>query len=114
MTGADSGLTHTSSPSFSVVVLPFLKTSGPVVLGGLTIRSTLDTNGLPSNQEQAVAELRDMLYLQDDYQLESASYAIVPGIDFTRRVPRLPDLESIQAVIAFRYAAPHPTSGDLF
>ena len=106
---------HVTPGEFSVAVFPFLKTSKLVALGSLRFRSTEDTGDLHPDQALAVAEIAEMLYLKDDLRLKSASYAIIPRADFSRgTMPDLGNLQDAQAVVAYLYAAPHPTSGDLF
>ncbi len=85
---------------FSVVVFPFLKTSGPLTLGDLVFRSTDDVASLSPSQAAAVAEVAQMLYLQGNLRIKSASYAITPYLDFSRGTrPELTDLRSIHAVV---------------
>ncbi|MFH0870950.1 MAG: hypothetical protein V1878_00440 [bacterium] len=100
--------------TFSIAVFPFLKTSGPVVLGGVTFRSTDDVSGLPSIQAAAVSEVASMLFLQNDLRLKSASYAVAPLIDLTYSNPDVGNLADIQAVVAYLYASPHKVFGHPF
>ncbi len=66
---------------FAIAVFPFLKTSSPVRIGGYTFRSTVDTDGLPPDQEKAVREIAQMLFVQNDLRVKSASYAILPALE---------------------------------
>ena len=61
-----------------------------------------------------VAAIRDILFLQDDLRLRSATYAIIPFVDLTRRPSDTEHLEDVQAVIAYCYASPRHEFGDLF
>lgn len=88
------------SNRFSIVILPFLKTSGPVSLGGVTFRSTDDTDGLPEDQAAAVQELSRMLFVQDDLRIKVASYAVVPFVELDRAPHDTEQLENIQSVLA--------------
>ena len=72
---------------FSIVVFPFLKTSEPVQLGGITFRSTDDVENLPREQATAVRDVAQMLFFRDDYRVKSATYAVVPRIDTDVRPP---------------------------
>lgn len=96
------------------VVFPFLKTSAPVVIGGITFRSTEDTGTLTNDQAEHVRHIADMLFLQDDLRIRSASYAIVPFIELDRTTSDLDHLANVQAIVAYCYAAPHEVFGDPF
>jgi hypothetical protein len=100
--------------AFSIVVFPFLKTSGPVQIGGHTFRSTTDVAGLPIEQANAVGEIALMLFVQSDLRVKSASYAIVPYIDFNESGAQLDQLMHLRAVISYIYAAPHDIFESLF
>jgi len=98
----------------SIVVLPFLKTSSPVSIGQLNFRSTEDLEGLTDKQSSFVREIADMLFLQDNLHIKSASYAIVPFIELQDRKVDLDHIINIQNVIAYFYASPRHEMGDLF
>ena len=99
---------------FTVAVFPFLKTRERVNIGRLQFRSTDDTTGLPAEQAQAIEEIRSMLFLQDSLRITSASFAITPRIDLTYQTFDAGDLIDIQAVVAYFYASPRHSFGDLF
>ena len=63
---------ETSDKNYSIVVFPFLKTSGAVTIGQQTFRSTDDTNDLSSGQETCLNEIRSMLFLQDNLRIISS------------------------------------------
>jgi len=73
-----------AAPPHSFAVFPFLKTSHPVSIGGLTFRSTEDTAHLSPDQAERVAEIARMLFLQDDLRIRAASYSEVPFVDLER------------------------------
>lgn len=98
---------------FSIAIFPFLKTRYPIAIGSLTFRSTNDLDELPTEQAECVKEVSDMLFVQDDYRVESASYAILPDVSPSRPSP-LDGLIHIQAAVAYMYSAPRHTFGDLF
>jgi hypothetical protein len=102
------------APPYSFVIFPFLKTSHPVPIGGLTFRPTEDTAHLSADQAEHVAEIASMLFLQDDLRIESASYATVPYVDLEHQELPLRELERLQAIVAYCYAAPHQIFGDPF
>jgi hypothetical protein len=95
----------------SFAVFPFLKTSAPTSIGSLTFRSTEDVAGLGPEDARAIGEIREMLFLQDDLQLEAASYTVVPWIDLDGPSPELERLKRIGSVIAYCYAVPHHIFG---
>lgn len=98
----------------SIAVFPFLKTSGRVSLGGLTFRSTDDLDGLPQDRARSVRELSQMLFLQNNLRIRSATCAVVPPVDLTYSLPQAPALFNIQAVVAYLYASPHEVFGTMF
>jgi hypothetical protein len=57
----------------AIAVFPFLKTTDPITLGAFTFRSTDDTTGLDAEDAAHVREIADMLYLQDDLRIQSAT-----------------------------------------
>ena len=104
----------TSDKNFSIVIFPFLKTSGTVRIGQQTFRSTDDTNDLSSEQAICLNEICDMLFLQDNLRIKSSSYAIVPFIDFKNSSTLIEHLMNVQSVVAYIYASPRHEFGDLF
>lgn len=99
----------------SFAVFPFLKTSAPVHLPGITLYSTEDTAHLGPEDAKHVATIAAMLFLKDNLRIPtSGTYVRVPFIDLDHpeRAPK--QLERLQAIIAYCYAAPHPASGDPF
>lgn len=98
----------------SIAVFPFLKTSAPVSIGGISFHSTQDTKHLTAEQAGYVQEIADMLFLQDDFRIRSASYAVVPCIDLDQQTSELEHLANIQAVVAYLYGAPQRIFGDPF
>jgi len=101
-------------PGRAIAVFPFLKTSDPISLGTFTFRSTDDTTGLDAEDSSHVREIADMLFLQDDLRIRSATYTMLPALDLDKTEPCVRELERIQAVVAFCYSQPHPTFGNPF
>jgi hypothetical protein len=103
-----------TDPPFSIAVFPFLKTSGPVAIGGYTFRSTTDVADLPPEQAEAVTEIAQMLFVQADRRVKSACYAIIPSLDIHLPSPAIDQLAHLRAVLAYLYASPHEVFGNLF
>jgi hypothetical protein len=101
-------------PGFCVAVFPFLKTASPVKIGGYAFRSTSDLEGLPSYEAEAVREIAQMLFVQDDLRVKSASYAILPDIQVHSADPRLTYFADLRAVMAYFYSAPHEVFDTVF
>jgi Apea-like HEPN len=99
---------------FAVAIFPFLKTSAPVRIGGHIFRSTLDTDGLPAHQATAIRELSQMLFVQGDLRVKSASYAILPTLEVHSADLRLTHLAHLRDVVAYLYAAPHDVFENVF
>jgi hypothetical protein len=101
-------------PGRAVAVFPFLKTTDDIELGTLTFRSTNDTSDLEREDATHVREIADMLFLQDDLRVSSASYAMLPPLDLDKTDTVVPELERIQAIVAYCYSAPRHAFGDIF
>jgi hypothetical protein len=78
----------------------------------VTFRSTDDTSGLSAKQTRSVAEVAEMLFLQDDLRIKSASYCVLPFIDIEHPGPALEKLRHIQTIVAYCYAVPRHIFGD--
>ncbi|MGZ5445402.1 MAG: hypothetical protein ACXW4P_08970 [Thermoanaerobaculia bacterium] len=103
------------TPQFSVAVFPLLKTSRPVRIGKYHFRSTDDVADVSAAEAAAIREIADMLYLFDDLRLQSASYSLLPPLDLDPlNEQQLSELIDVQAAVAYLYASPHETYGDLF
>lgn len=99
---------------FAIAVFPFLKTSAPTRVGGYTFRSTIDTEGLPPDQANAVGEIALMLFVQNDLRVKSASYAILPNLEIHSDDRRLGHLAHVRDVVTYFYAVPHDVHEDVF
>lgn len=93
-------------PGPAIAVFPFLKTTKPVHLGSFTFRSTNDVKGLSEEDSACVREIADMLFLQDDLRIRTATYALLPPLNFTRDDPTFRELGHIQAIVAYCYSPP--------
>jgi hypothetical protein len=103
------------TPGRAIAVFPFLKTSEPIRLGSFTFRSTDDVSGLEPDDAAHVRDVADMLFLQDDLRIRSASYALLPVLDLGKSdCAVLKELECLQAVVGYCYSAPHSTMGKPF
>lgn len=103
-----------SNHAFSVAVFPFLKTSGAIQIGAYTFRSTTDVEGLPSEQANSVNEIAQMLFVQGDLRVKSASYAITPWLDVDRSCAAIDQLSQLRTVLTYIYASPHEISESIF
>jgi len=103
------------TPGRAIAVFPFLKTSEPIRLGSFTFRSTDDVSGLDMDDATHVREISEMLFLQDELRIRSASYALLPVLDLDNRdCAVMKELECLQAMVGYCYSAPHPTLGKPF
>jgi hypothetical protein len=97
---------------FSIVVFPYLKTSGPVRFGPYLFRSTDDLEGLSKAQVTAVTEVTAMLYTQNNARVRSASYAAIPQIHVSG-VFQIPEaLKRAHSLVAYLYGTPNDQFGD--
>jgi hypothetical protein len=102
---------RTNQKDYSFVIFPFLKTYAKVQIGNLIFRPTNDTEDLTHEQVVCLNEIADMLFLQDDYRIKSASYAVT-SID--RQTNDIEHLKNVQAFVAYCYASPRHEFGDIF
>lgn len=100
---------------YTFAFFPYLKTSGPVHYRELTIRSSDDSDDLPSDAIQHFEELRAMFFLRDHLRIQKMSYAFYTSSEgssstseFTRQ------LIEFQTLVRFVYSTPHPIFGDPF
>jgi hypothetical protein len=98
----------------SIIIFPFLKTLDPVSIGEISFRSTDDLIGLSKDDARFVSEISEMLFLQNNLRIRSASYALIPFIDLQRISTPLIELERIQAVVAYCYAKTSSVFDDPF
>jgi hypothetical protein len=105
---------ETNGKNCSFAVFPFLKTKDKLSIGGLTFRSSEDTDGLAPEQAECVRQISEMLFLQDNFRIKSASYAVLPFVDLTHEPVDLQHIRNVQAVVAYCYALPRHEFGDLF
>lgn len=99
------------SPPFAIAIFPFLKTSGPITIGGHTFRSTDDLEGLDRSEASAVEELAQMLFVHGDLRVNSASFALIRSMDIHGNDERLTQLARIRAVLCYLYGSPHEVFG---
>lgn len=95
------------SPSFAIAIFPFLKTSGPITIGGQMFRSTDDLKDLDPSRVNAVTEVAKMLFVQGDLRVKSASYALLNSIDIYGNDDQLVQLARVRAVLCYLYGSPH-------
>jgi hypothetical protein len=107
-------VTRMTDSTFSIAVFPFLKTSGPITIGGHTFRSTADVTDLQPEQAEAVSKIAQMLFVQGDLRVKSASYAIIPLLDLDSPSPSMDQLAYIRAVVSYIYSAPHEVFDNVF
>jgi Apea-like HEPN len=100
-----------ASPPFAIAIFPFLKTSGPIAIGGHTFRSTNDLEGLQPDEATAVGELSQMLFVHGDLRVKSASYALIQSMDIHGDDQRLTHLARLRGVLCYLYGSPHETMG---
>jgi len=98
----------------SFAVFPFLKTSGEICIGNLMFRSTDITDGLSPEQASCVNEIKNMLFLRDNFRIKSAAYAVVPFVELNHETADIGYLKNVQAVVAYCYASPRHEFGDIF
>lgn len=101
--------------SLRFVVLPYLKTSGPVCIRGISFKSNEDLTGLSDEAKEHLGKLLKLFYLKEDLQIESMTYAFKDLENSSQNEDEfLQRLFEAQALIAYLYSAPHPAFLDPF
>lgn len=100
----------------ALAVFPYLRTFEPIKYRDLEFRSTEDTTGLPIDIVEHLNRLQKVFFLRDNLLLTRMSYAIIqrPSEEEWGEETALIQLREFQAIVAYYYSAPHPTSGDVF
>jgi len=99
---------------YTFAFFPYLKTSEPVHYRGLTIKSSDDFAGLPSDAIQHLETLRVMFFLRDHLQIQKMSYAFHASSEEFSASEFTHQLLEFQILVRFVYSMPHPTFGDPF
>ena len=100
---------------YSIAVFPFLKTSSPVSLGGVKFHPTGDFDGMTSEQRDSITEITKILFLKDDQQIRSPTFAVIQSVDIhAPQSEKMLLLRRIQDTVAYLYTVPHPIFGDVF
>ena len=73
-----------------------------------------DVEGLPPEQAEAVTEIAQMLFVQGDLRVTSASYAIIPPLDLHVPSAVMDQLARLRAVLAYLYSSPHEVFDNVF
>jgi hypothetical protein len=84
-----------------------------VQIGGHLFRSTTDVDSLSPDEAKAVTEIAQMLFVQGDLRVRSASYAIIPLMEIYGQSDGLTQLVHVRAVLSYFYASPHDVFGEI-
>lgn len=100
---------------FRFVVLPYLRTSGPVLIRGIEFRSSKDLEGLADEAGDGFDTLFSMFFLRDQLQIADMTYAYLRlGDDTEANQRHIRRLREAQALIAYLYASPDSPVGEPF
>ena len=97
-----------------LVIFPYLKTRDRFIIGGFEFRSTDDIADLPSDESDSIKNIVQMLYIQDDIRIKSATFAIAPITDNLKELPNVEVFEKIGLVIGYLYASPNNQLNNIF
>ncbi|MFA5065822.1 MAG: hypothetical protein WC566_10210 [Dehalococcoidia bacterium] len=95
-------------------VLPYLKTTDPVTIRGITFRNNSDIAMWPESVRQHLSAIFDMFYLRDNWQIAKMAYAVVDlAAESTGdEVDRC--LKEIPCILAYIHSSPHRSFLDPF
>jgi hypothetical protein len=100
---------------YSIAVFPFLKTSLPVSLGGVNFYPTGDFDGMTPEQLDSITEITKILFLKDDQQIRSPTFAVIENVDIhAPQSEKMLLLRRIQDTVSYLYTVPHPILGRVF
>ena len=92
----------------AIALFPYLKTSGRFTFGDFEFRSTDDLDGVDEDDRSHIRDVCDMLFLQDDLIVESATYCLLSEVDLDENEALLSALQNVQTIIAYFYGSPSP------
>jgi len=97
------------------VILPYLKTSHPIAIRGITFRSYVDIASLDAPDKHHLSTIFAMFFLKDEWRIEQMSYAILDiegdGLSDEKAMRRLNEVHNI---LAYIYCSPHRSFLDPF
>ena len=97
------------------VIMPYVKTSAPVVIRGIPFRSAADLAGLSSENQNHVKTLRSQFFLRNDEQIVHMTYAY---LEYDAHAPEetqalFERLSEAQTLVTYCYTRPQPPREDL-
>jgi hypothetical protein len=96
-------------------IFPYLKTSKPVSVRDVTLRSSNDLEGLSEEMKNHLLNLFSMFFLRNELRITEMSYTILQiGDDEEQNEALMQRLREAQILIAYRYSRPHPIDGRPF
>src|SRR5258706_9430763 len=97
------------------VIFPYLKTTEPVLVRGILLRSSDDLEGLSSGQQTHLKNLFAMFFLRENLRIKRMVYAHFElGEDAEANQKIIWRLYDAQTILTYEYATPHRTMGDPF
>ena len=100
---------------YSIALLPYLHTSQPVTLRGITLRNNADSSHLAPDIAQDIQTLQSMFFLKDDLQIQNMTHATFDDSDSSFTYDKWSSrLRQLQTLLCYLYSSPHPTLGDPF
>ncbi|WP_152412972.1 HEPN domain-containing protein [Nitrolancea hollandica] len=98
---AQSGTLH------RFVVFPYLKTSAPVTIRGITFRGIDDVDGLSEDAKAILQEVTSMFYLRNDQRILKMTYVHYQDIPIDNQVARMAQqIDQAQTLITWLYTNP--------
>lgn len=96
------------------IILPYIKTSEPVTIRGITFKSSEIVDELEDSTKNNLKTIFDMFYLKDNYKINKMLFTHQHYKDNDEEEDIKRKLLEAQALITYLYSSPHPTSLDPF
>ena len=104
----------TQEAKYLVAVFPYLKTSNPVRLRGITFRSTDDLSDLTPEEKVDVERIRTRFYLRNSYRIDKMTYTLLRFSNADERQHILDRIAEVRLLLTYLYSAPDEVRCDVF
>ena len=98
----------------SFIILPYLTTTKPVLIGECLFRNCNDIDGLDKKLQIYLKRIRKLIYLQDKLRIITFAYSVLPITDNARRLPDIEYLQKIKNILGYIYSSPQKPGNDVF
>lgn len=98
----------------SFIILPYLTTSQPILIGECLFKNCNDIDDLDKNKQSYLKKIRKIIYLQDKLRINSFAYSVLPITDNARNLPDIEYLQKVKNILGYIYSSPQKPGNDVF